>query len=392
MAIVRSPYAQQPISLSDALAAAKANRASVSAAQLRILSARQSRNALGSFPATKLFVGYTDKEQVGGADDDLVLVQPLDIFGNRAALRSSGDARIERAEADLQQVLAELQNAVFNQYSETAAAKAFADSASQIQEITQRLHFAISTLVQEGKLPGVQLSRVAIELERAQLIADQRRAELLASLQRLGGILDLPVEQLMVSDFADVKIDLGESANLQATRADLRVLAAEVKAAQAEARIASLGNRPELEIQGRQTSWHASERQYGLRIQLGIPLLDFGKTKAETGAARRQVEAAKKSLEDATRLAATELRASQTELESAQEQVRRYEAIVKGARALVEKSRIGFTEKAITLVELLEATRALREVEEGFVESRLKLAKAKATYLKVSGQILEAGK
>lgn len=372
--------------------AAKANRASVSAAQLRVSSARFSRRALGSYPATKLFIGHTDKEQLGGVDDDLVLVQPIDIFGNISALRAIGDAGVERAEADLQRVLSDLQNQVIEQLSEAAAAKALSDSAVQLQELAQRLHDSIKILVEEGKLPGVHLSRVSIELERAHLNTDQRESELRASLQKLGGLLNLPAEQLSVSGFSDLKVEFIDSIKLQSMRADLRLLAADVSLAQAEARVASLGGRPEMEIQGRQTSWHSTERQCGIRIQLGIPLFDFGKVRAETSVARAQAEAAKKTLADATRIAQIELVVAQTELESAQKQVSRYAGILESTRALVEKSRIGFTEKAVTLIELLEAARALREVEEGCIESQLKLAKAQAAYLRASGKILEAGK
>lgn len=45
----------------------------------------------------------------------------------------------------------------------------------------------------------------------------------------------------------------------------------------------------------------------------------------------------------------------------------------------------------MTLVELLEATRALREVEEGMAEAKLRLALAQAEYLRASGQLLEVG-
>lgn len=383
---------QSPITLEQALAQARKARPTVAAAQLRLVSAKQSRRSLGAYSATRLFVGHTDKAAVGGLDDDLVLVQPIDLFGRVGSSRAVGDAEVAKAEADLRLVFSDLQSEVLGQFSEVAAAKALAASAMDLEALAQRLHDAVKTLVEEGKLPGVQLSRVALELQRAHLTKQQRDAELQAGLQRLAGIVNLPSEVLLVSGFSDTDVRIVEPQTLQQLRGDLQLLAADVKSAQAEARLASLGNKPELELHGRQTSWHDTDRQYGLRVQLSFPLFDFGKTRNETAAARSREAAAQKALDDAKRIAEAELRAAQTELESAKAQVLRYEQIVTDARALVEKSRIGFTEKAITLVELLESTRALRETEEGLVESRLRLAKAQSAYLRASGQILEVTK
>jgi len=357
-----------------------------------VQSARLSRRALGAFPATRLFLGYSSDPATGATDDDLALAQPLDLFGRTSASRAVGDAAVARAEAGLQQTLAQLQADVIENYSEAAAAKALAESAEQSRDIAQKLYDAIKVLVEEGRLPGVQLSRLGIEVERVRLTADQRRAEFQASLQRLSGLLNVPAQQVVVSGFADIRADIVEPSILPRQRADLQLLAAEVRTADAEAGLARLGNMPEMELQGRRTAWQGPEQRYGLRIQLAFPINDFGRTRAETAAARSLAESVRRALTDATRIAESELEAARIELASATEQIGRYQKMVENARALVEKSRAGFTERAVTLIELLEATRALREIEESFVEARLRLAKAQAGYLRASGRILEVGK
>lgn len=321
-----------------------------------------------------------------------MLAQPLDIFGRASAFKAVGDAEIARAEAALQQVLADVQSQVIEEFSEAAAAKALAESAAQGQEIAQKLYGAIQTLVEEGKLPGVQLTRVGIELDRAKLTAGQRNSELQASIQRLSGLLNTPPEGIVVQNFAQITVELIEPAQMQIQRADLMLLAAEIRAADAEARVARLGNAPELEIQGRRTAWQEPDARYGLRVQLGLPIYDFGRARAETASARAKAEGARKALADAKRIAESELQAARIELTAALDQILRYQSIVANARLLVERSRIGFTERAITLVELLESTRALREVEEGYVEARLRLAQAQSAYLRASGRLLEDGK
>jgi outer membrane protein TolC len=354
-----------------------------------VQSAKLSRRALGAYPATRLFVGYTSPTEVGGSDDDLVLAQPIDIFGRTSAARAGGDALVLRAEAELRQTLLELQSNVMTEFAEAAAAKALAESAKLSQDIAQRLFDAIKILVDEGRAPGVQLTRVGIELERAKLTTNQRQAQLAASLKRLSGLLNTPIGADQAPDFAALAVEPVDQSSLAQQRSDLLAIAAEVQAAEAEARSARLGLLPELELQGRRTPWQDREQRYGLRLQLSVPLFDHGKAKAETRAAQNRAEAARKLLLDATRLAESELQAAKIELDAATEQISQFEQIIKATHELVEKSRIGFRERAIALIELLEATRALREVEEGMAEARLRLAKAQADYLRATGRILE---
>lgn len=380
------------VGLEQALALARSHRASVAAAQQRVISAQASRRALGAFPATRLFLGYTTPVEVGGSDDDFVISQPLDLFGRRGAARAIGDASIQRAESELKVALAEVQFAVMEEYSEAAAAKALADSARQNKEIAQQLNDAIKVLVEEGRLPGVQLTRVGIELERARLAEGQRRAEYEASLERLSAVLNVPRAQLDVAGFAPVALPALDDAALLAQRPDLQVLAADVRSAEAEVRTARLGNHPELELQARRSPWQDRDARFGARIQLSFTISDYGRTRSETSAAQSRVVAAQKVLADARRIAESDLKSSRIELEAAQAQITRYEAIVQSARLLVERSRVGYNERAVTLVELLEGTRALREVEEDYVGARRRLASAQARYLRAGGVLIEVPK
>lgn len=327
--------------------------------------------------------------EVGGSDDDFVFVQPLDVFGRTSAARLLGDAAVLRAEAELQGELARLQADVITEYTEAAAAAAFVTIAGKGEVIANQLFEAIKSLVEEGRLPGVQLTRVGIEVQQARLTADRYRAEHRAALQRLAGLLQVPTSEIVVTEFPVIQTEVLDPAQLSTVRSDLRSLAAEVELAEAEARIVSLSGKPELEIQGRRTAWQDSGQRFGLRIQLAFPLNDFGRVRAETAAARTLAESARKGLDDATRIAESELEAARMQLVSATELLTRYQQMVVTAQSLVETSRVGFGERAITLIELLEATRALREVESSAVEARLRLTEAQAAYLRASGRILE---
>jgi cobalt-zinc-cadmium efflux system outer membrane protein len=106
-------------------------------------------------------------------------------------------------------------------------------------------------------------------------------------------------------------------------------------------------------------------------------------------AASLRAEAATKALSDANARAEQELAAVQIELESRQARIKSYEAILVSAKDLVVKSQKGFSEGFGTQVDVLEATRALREVEQELVEARQQLAFAVIKQYEASGYLVE---
>lgn len=383
-----SAGAQQPLTLQEAIELARTHRATFEAARLRLLQANLSRRALGAFPTTRLFVGYTSDRETGGSDQDLVLVQPIDIFGRTSAARSSGNALVLQAEAGFRQIAADVQSDVVNAYIEAAASAELARSAASVQETLTRLYDATRLRVQGGVSPGVQLTRVSLDLGQAELRTEQRQAELRANLQRLATLVGSKEPLTVANGFPELPILQVDDTALIRQRPDLLLLAADVSSAESDARIARLEGMPELEIQGRRTPWQQAAPVYGLRLQLSIPLFDSGRVRTETRAANAKAEAARKALADSTRLAVGEIVATRIEVESAKSQVSRYETLVVTARQLVERLRPGLTEQATTLLEVIDATRALRELEEAFVEARQRQALAQARFLHATGQIL----
>lgn len=387
LALVAS--AQEPISLNQAIHFARTQRPAFEAARLRVVQAHHSRRALGAFPATRLFVGYTSDPEVGGTDDDLVLAQPLDLFGRSAAARELGSAEIVRAEAGLRQVAVELQAEVVTAYVGAATSAELARAAKSTFETIEKLFQATRLRVEEGVAPGVQLTRVGIELEQARLRAEQRRAELEANVQRLSALLGGERSRFTVEGIPQIQAGPIDDQTLLRQRPEILVLASDVRLAEAEARIAKLTTSPELELQARRTPWQQSDQRYGLRLQISVPLMDFGKARAESRAASTRAEAARRSLDDAMKLAVGEVAAAKIEADSAELQISKYEALVATAKQLVERLRPALTEQATTLIEVIDALRSLRDVEAALVEARERRALAQARLLRATGQVLE---
>ncbi len=392
VALAAVSAAQQTFTLEEAIASARARRPAFESARQRVIQADMSRRALGAFPATRLFLGYSDPLEVGGSDDDFVLAQPIDVFGRTSAARKSGDALVAQAEATFRQVAADVQNEVVTSYVETVTASELAKSASAILSVYERLHEATRLRVEGGVAPGFHLTQVSLDLEQARLRAERQGAELSSSLARLRALTGAESLSTIEGGFPSIAVSQTDQAKLVLQRPDLLLLAADLRAAEADLGIARKTNLPELEIQGRRTAWQERDDRVGLRLQLSIPLFDYGRAKAERKAASSRVEAQRKALEDATKLALGEAEAARIEVDSATGQVAKYEALVARAKELVERLRPGLTEQATTLIEVLDSTRVLRDVEQSYVEARARLAQAQARYLRATGHILEVGR
>ncbi len=387
-AIAASASAQQ-IGLNDALRSARTQRPLLQAASLRLSQAKLMSRALGAFPATRVAVGYTSDPETGGSDDDLVLSQPIDLFGRTRAFRRSGSALIAEAEANYRQASLDVQTEVVEAYLAAVSAGELAKSAMAVQAVYEQLHEATRLRVEGGIAPGFHLTQVSLDLEQARLLAEQRQAEAKATLRKLesvSGLVDLNDLQAGVPSLSTVPVD---QAALRRQRPELLLLEAQAQLADADVSIARASGRPELELQARKTPWQERNDRYGLRVQLSFPLFDHGRVAAESKAAAQRAEAARKALDDALTLAEGEVKAAQIEFESAKIQVGKYEVLVGRAKELVDRLRPGLTEQATTLIEVLDATRVLRDIEQAHVEARSRLAQAQARLVRATGRILE---
>lgn len=384
--VCTATHAQQ-INLNEALKRAAENRPSVKSARLSIEQAKLSSRALGAYSPTTLGVGGSSRGEVGATDGDLFLSQPIDIFGRTTANRRFGRAGIQTAEASYRGVMLELQSDVLNSYFEAMSTAQLSYAADELLKIADGIQKATVRRFEEGKIAEVQVTRVGIEFSRAQQSSLLRKAQLSAALKRLSGLIGSPVSELDLTSSLTPG-QLGDLSN----RPDLLVLTADIESAEAEAGIARKGSLPELEVQARRSPWNDRDVFYGGRIQLTWSLYDHGKSRFETQAAKKKADAARAAYQDTRARALTELDANAIEMAAAESQVRAFADLQKSAKDLVEKSQKGFTGGVSTLIDVLEATRALREVEQELAEARLSLNLAIASRFRISGTLIEVPK
>lgn len=377
----------QQVSLNEALRRAAETRPLVKSAKLSVEQARLAAKALGAYAPTVLGVGASSRNEVGATDGDLYLSQPIDVFGRTAANRRAGNAAVRSAEASFRGVLLALQADVATSYFDALSAAQLSSTADELVVIAEGIQTATRRRFEEGKVAEVQVSRASIELNRTRQSARARKSQYEAALKRLSALVGMTVTELDMT--AGVPIP---NTSVMTSRPDLQLLAADIEGAEAEAGIARKTGLPELEIQARRSPWKDQEVFYGGRLQLTWSILDHGRSKYEAQSALKKADAARNQYRDAQVQAQAEVDANKIELDAAEAQVKSLTELLASAKSLVEKSQKGFSEGVSTLVDILEATRALREIEQELAEARHTYNLAGVSRLRISGTLLEVSK
>lgn len=387
--IVLPLFAQaQHLSLNQALSNARKSRRAVLSAQLEVDRAELSAKASGTYPPLTLGVGQSSGEGLGATDQDFFVSQPIDLFGRTAASANFGRAKVQIAEAERRRMLLTVQSDVMTAYFEASAATRLSKVAEDLLQVAEDLHKATVRRFEEGKIPEVQLTRATIELDRAKQTFALRDAQLRATLKKLAaasGSDELIASVEVGATVVDPDVNLDQ-------HPEIMVLSAQARAAQAESLVAARSNLPELELVGLRTPWREASSTYGLRLQLTWRAIDFGRSRFERGAATKQAESFQALLRDARKKAEVSIASIDIEIEASRKRLSSYEAIREAAKDLVAKSQRGFAEGFGTLLDVLEATRSLREIEQELAEAQLAVNLALASKYEASGNLIEVQK
>ena len=178
---ISSVAASEPeISLDELIRLALANNPQLPIARENLEAARQRLGAARALsnPVLEITPGFTGNE--AARNEEIILSQPLDLFGRRGARRGVANAQVRLAES--QSTLAErsLVVTVKNAAADLFAAQE-AESLGEVQvEIAQLFRDAAARRAQLGDVPPVQVQRAELELLRTQNELSAAQAERLA--------------------------------------------------------------------------------------------------------------------------------------------------------------------------------------------------------------------
>ncbi len=354
-------------------------------------------------------------------DEEIILSQPIDLFGQRRAGRRIFDAQVRRAEAERDLATRSLIVSVKNAAADLFAAQE-AESLGQTQlDIAGQFRDAAARRAELGDVPPVQTQRAQLEFDRAAIELDRARAARLSRRALLNQLIGqapeaplrvaLPesgafgvfssaapntgvpavaldaapplsptaptIQPLSPSQIVPASSQIGS--DLVASRAALLpgalqrpdVLSAQASLEAARAQVTAIARtrRPQLEIQARRGGVFDSAST-SLRAVLTVPLFDLGNIKNQQRAAEFEAQAQEKQVELLRSQVAAQVESALVTLQQNRALVARYrESLVPQTLDLLRKTQLGYAQGASTYLEVLEAQRAARQIQTEYLQA-----------------------
>ena len=375
----QSPEALVRLALSE--------RDTVKSAESQLKAAKSSATSLGAYPTTRLETGTGTRPDVGGGED-LTLFQPLDVFGKSHAAGKSANALVRGYEANLRQAKLSVQTEVLSSYAIWASASRNRKFALDQLEIVRKVEAATKARVKAKALPELQNDRAALEVRRAEQLVVDREATLQIALVKLRQVVGEELPGLGDSEPGVISQSLLGPANAERDRPELAVLASQRLGFRSDLQQARLSRLPDLELQARRSPWSSDAERYGVRIQLVFPLWDHGAARKQADAAAQQAEATSLEYADTLKRVQAEVESARIQLAASQRSLAAYAKLLEGAHDLLRRTERGFELGANTLLDVLDAKRALDDSLEQSSNALQNADLAVGAALAAQGQIL----
>ena len=375
----------------DLVHAAFASRDVVKSAKLIVQSAHRNFDSQGAYPLTRLETAFGSQPDVNGGED-LTLFQPIDIFNKTRFGKAAGRAGMSQAEAGLRQTYIDVQNDVMMAFANWTNAIRLEQNANAQLDIAKTLQTVAAKKVELRAIPELQKVRADLEVDKQGQVVIDRKAGAEAAkvmlIQALGSDF-ATFDQRTVDGYDDQLI---KQTQVELTRPDLLAIHADVLAARADSGLAKGGSLPDLELQLRRSPWSSGQEQYGARLQFVVPLWDHGASRGKAAASDLKAKASMAQYSDLLKRANAEVKAAEIQLAAATKSVMAYSKLVEYAKLFVEKSQRGFDLGASTIIDVLDARRALSDAMDSLAAAQLAKDLAITAGLKSRGQLLEEPK
>lgn len=432
-ASIEPPVLSEPeVTLDQLILRALANNPQLPIARENLEAARQrvsAARALGN-PVLQVVPGIGNRD---ARDEEIILSQPLDLFGQRRAQAGVAGAEVRRAQAESTLAERSLVVAVKNAAADLFAAQE-AESLGGVQvEVAQLFRDAAARRAQLGDVPPVQVQRAELELLRVQNELTGAQAERLARRAALNQLVgQAPETPLRVSLPLAVNFTemlrlrpgaaqstlpaTGAAGNAPATppvaivpqspaigaapvapqtpliggssqvgsdlvslrsqllpgalnRPDIAGAQATLEARRAQVQVLRRQRLPDIELQARRSSVTGSGT-IALRAVIVVPLFDFGSNKRERRALEAEVRAQEATITLLRSQAAAQVEQALIRLGQQRQTVERYRSgILPLTVDLLRKTQIGYAQGASTYLEVLDAQRTLRQVQTEYLQA-----------------------
>ena len=340
-------------------------------------------------------------------DEEIVVAQPLDVFGARRARAEVGKAEARRAQAQSRALARTLEVEIRGAAALLFAAQE-AESLDRAQvEIAELFRAAANRRAALGDVPQVQAQRAQLEFLRAQNdFAASRAARLTRRTQLnvlIGALPNAPLRVALPLDFRATATgnpraedSSTQSSSLEtpngapatgaqiggalvapdaatlATRPDIAGAQAALDARRAEVRALRRERLPQVELQARRAPFLGRDGGGGtaIRAVVTVPLFDFGVFKGQTRAAQAEVRAGEVQIALLNQQAAARIEIARVQIQTRRDQAARYQTqILPLTLDLLRKTQIGYAQGASTYLEVLEAQRTTRQIQSEYLQA-----------------------
>lgn len=385
LAAITCAGAQPPsdtLTLGEAVQAALTNNPEARAAAREVGAARlglRSARALAN-PG----VEFTPALSPAGSDVELLIRQPLEINGARAARSGIASAALRSAQARADATWRDLVYETRSAYAELARARELASLAQDLVGIAEESDRLTSRQVEVGTLPGLDRMQTGIEAVRARreaLEAESRVTEAAAALNAaMGRPADSPVGALMpLATQAVMEVSAEDTERVVAARAEIAAALAERDGFLGEARLARVEARPDLAPQIRAESLTRRVEGVGVGLGVTLPLVDWGERRNRVRQAERSAEAQALRVEALRLEVRRDIARDTARLRAAEETVALYrEGVLDQAARLLEAARTGVRAGQTSVLVLLDAQRAHQAVRIEYINALAERALAAA--------------
>lgn len=348
----------------------RASRESETAAQERVGATRSLPN-----PTFSAAAGFTGSDEA--RDEEMLVSQPLDLFGKRRSQGRAADANLRRAEALTTVTQRALIAAVKQAAAELLAAQENEKLARENLELATKFRDAAARRVELGDAAPIQTERAQIELLRAENDLVQATARRNEELTVLNGLLGEKSDSALTVTWAFPDVFARKPSQTREELVENALKRPELRAGEAEqdgrrARIDVLRKErlPQVEVQVRRDSVWSGESSTALRAAVSVPIFDFGSIKKERRALQAEVRAGDAQLALERAQARLRVEKALTRLQGKVDVVERYRfGIVPQTAELLRKMQIGYEKGASSYLEVLEAQRTLRQVQSEYLQA-----------------------
>ncbi len=356
-----------PLTVDSAVQAALLHNPRVLAAKKEALAARlgiRSARAL----ANPEFLVSPALGAINGTTEELLLTQPLEINGARAARTKQATAQAQgvsaHATAEVREVVALVRTAYVQLWRERqllSVAKDSLENATTLDRIAQKQ-------VELGSRPGIDLAQTGLEVARAGqqvTLAEGRVKSAEAALSTLLGLK--PDAMVSVLELPRTKIELAslELATTQAlaARTEITIEAATLESLRQDGALARAEGKPDIAPQLRAqqlVTRRATSKDYGFSVAIRLPLIDWGNRKSRIQQSEAAALAQSDRIEAARQQVRQEVAQAYARQSAAQSVLTSFGPALEQARKLLAASKVGFEEGKTALLSVLEAQRSYR--------------------------------